>query len=167
MSDILYAPWRIGYILSEKEKRCIFCVERPGSKEYDEKHMILYRSEHCFVIMNMYPYNNGHLMVVPYRHASSMASLSQEEICDVFMTVRATERILNETFHSEGMNVGINIGKAAGAGVDEHIHVHILPRWFGDSNFMTTIGGTRVIPESFESAYHRLKEQFDKLLGGQ
>ncbi len=167
MSDILYAPWRIEYILSEKEKRCIFCVETPGTTEYDEKHMILYRSAHCFVIMNMYPYNNGHLMVVPYRHVSSLANLSEEEIADLFMTVRATESILNGEFHPEGMNVGINIGKAAGAGVDEHIHVHILPRWFGDSNFMTTIGGSRVIPESFETAYRRLKEQFDKLSGDQ
>ncbi len=167
MSDILYAPWRIEYILSEKEKRCIFCIEKPGTDEYDRKHLILHRAEHCFVIMNMYPYNNGHLMVVPYRHVSTMQGLTDEEIANLFQTVKLAERILSEGFHSDGMNIGMNLGKAAGAGVDEHIHVHILPRWFGDSNFMTTIGGARVIPESFETAYHRLKEQFDKLLGGQ
>ncbi len=167
MSDILYSPWRIDYILSEKENRCIFCIERPGDEAYDEKHLILHRAAHCFVIMNAYPYNNGHLMVVPYRHVSSLTDLGEEEVADLFLSVRFTEKVLREAFHPEGLNVGINIGKAAGAGIDEHIHVHILPRWYGDSNFMTTIGGTRVVPESFDRAYRRLKEQFDKQSGDQ
>jgi ATP adenylyltransferase len=158
-NDILYSPWRLKYILSEKEGKCIFCDRT--SKEEDEKHFILHRSVHCFVIMNMYPYNNGHLMVVPYNHTSSLTDLSKEEVDDVFETVQECESILRKVYNPEGINIGMNIGKAAGAGIDEHIHVHILPRWSGDVNFFSVIGGTRVVPESFERAYFALKEQFD------
>jgi len=161
---ILYSPWRLDYILSEKDKKCIFCIK--PQKNDDSKHFILYRSQTCFVIMNIYPYNNGHLMVVPNRHVSSLSQLTEEEISDLFNTVRLSETVLMENYSPEGINIGLNLGKAAGAGIDEHLHVHILPRWFGDSNFMTTIGEVRVIPESFERAYIRLKEQFDNKTSG-
>ncbi len=161
--EYLYSPWRIDYILSQKEQGCIFCL-KPEDND-DAKHGIVYRSEHCFVIINLYPYNNGHIMVVPYSHVSSLADLKAEEVNDLFSVVRLSEIVLNEVYHCEGMNIGINEGKSAGAGIAEHIHVHLVPRWVGDVNFMTSIGGKRVIPEAFESTYIKLKEQFDKFKG--
>ncbi|MDP8221627.1 MAG: HIT domain-containing protein [Candidatus Stygibacter frigidus] len=161
MTEILYSPWRMEYINSQKEDGCIFCLVHPEKE--DEKHLILYRSEYSFVIMNMYPYNNGHLMVIPKRHISSLLSLNEDERNDLFALVQKTTGIIEEYYHPDGINIGMNIGKAAGAGIDEHIHVHLVPRWSGDVNFMTSIGEVRVIPEKFENAYQRLKEQFDKL----
>ncbi|MCD6182134.1 MAG: HIT domain-containing protein [Candidatus Cloacimonetes bacterium] len=159
MSDILYSPWRLQYVLSQKDKQCIFCVK--PSTEDDQKHLILHRDAHCFVIMNTFPYNNGHLMVVPYRHVNSLTQLNDEEIANLFCTLRLCEEVIRETYGCDGLNMGINVGKAAGAGIDDHLHVHIVPRWNGDVNFMSAIGGTRTIPESFEHAYQQLKEQFD------
>lgn len=159
MNDFLYSPWRLQYILSKKKEECIFCI-RP-SAENDKKNFILYRSKSCFVIMNMFPYNNGHLMIVPFKHISSLEELSKDEISDLFITTQLSERILQKVYAPDGMNIGMNLGKAAGAGIDEHIHVHIVPRWNGDVNFMASVGGMRVIPESFERAYQQLKEQFD------
>lgn len=158
-NNILYSPWRLQYILSEKDKECIFCI-KPNEKD-DEKHLILFRSNMCFVIMNAFPYNNGHIMVVPNKHASKLSELSNEEIDDLFETVKMSEKVLYQVYGCEGMNIGLNIGKASGAGIDEHLHVHLVPRWIGDSNFMTALSGTRVVPESFERAYSILKEQFD------
>jgi len=159
MSDILYSPWRLQYILSNKDKECIFCVK--PSEDNDKKHLILFRSNFCFVIMNIFPYNNGHLMVVPSKHVPNLNGLNQEEINDLFQTVQLCENVITKVYNPDGLNIGMNLGKAAGAGIDEHIHVHIVPRWNGDVNFMSAIGGTRVIPESFEQAYSKLKEQFD------
>ncbi len=159
----LYSPWRLDYILSEKEKGCIFCI-KPEANE-DDKHFIVYRSEFCFVILNIYPYNNGHIMVVPYRHVSQLSDLNDDERNDLFAVVQKAEKVLNENYKPQGINIGMNLGKAAGAGIEEHIHVHLVPRWDGDNNFMSTIGGYRVIPESFERAYLQLKEQFDRLKG--
>jgi ATP adenylyltransferase len=161
MSDILYSPWRLEYIKSPDDKKCIFCLEK--SKANDEKHLVLYRSEFSFVIMNMYPYNNGHLMVVPQKHTSSITSLSNQERDDLFALVQKTVGVINRQYNPDGVNIGMNLGKAAGAGIDEHIHVHIVPRWLGDVNFMTATGAVRVIPEDFSTAYSNLKEQFDKL----
>ena len=159
MSDILYSPWRMQYILSNKDKECIFCVK--PSENNDEKHLILYRSELSFVIMNIFPYNNGHLMVVPNKHVPKLNGLNKEEIYDLFETVQLCENVINKVYSPDGLNIGLNLGKAAGAGIDEHLHVHIVPRWNGDVNFMSAIAGTRIIPESFEQAYSKLKEQFD------
>ena len=159
MSDILYSPWRLQYILSNKDQECIVCIK--PSENNDEKHLILYRSELSFVIMNIFPYNNGHLMVVPKKHTPNLNGLNKEEIDDLFETVQLCENVITKVYSPEGLNMGMNLGKAAGAGIDEHLHVHIVPRWNGDLNFMTAISGTRVIPESFEQAYSKLKEQFD------
>lgn len=156
----LYSPWRLDYINSESCKGCIFCC-KPDVKE-DKNHLIVYRSKHCFVILNLYPYNNGHVMVVPYKHAATLAKLPKVVLNDVFATVQLTESVLSDVYKCEGINIGLNIGKAAGAGVDEHIHVHVVPRWQGDCNFMSVVGGKRVIPEDFESAYKKLKSAFDK-----
>jgi len=159
MKTILYSPWRLKYILAEKDKTCIFCLKQ--NKEEDIKNLILYRSNLCYVIMNTFPYNNGHLLVVPNRHVSNLNSLSQEECNDLFSLVRLTEEIITKVYHPDGLNIGLNLGKAAGAGIDDHLHVHIVPRWLGDANFMTSISGSRVIPEAFERTYKLLKEQFD------
>jgi len=154
----LYAPWRLDYILSKKAEDCIFCCH--PSAEDDAKHLIIYRSEHCYVIINMYPYNNGHVMVVPFAHISSLSELSQAALNDVFGAVQLTESVLTQTYKCEGLNIGINIGKAAGAGIEEHIHVHLVPRWLGDGNFMTVIGGERVIPEAFDDVFLKLQAAF-------
>ncbi len=159
MNSVLYSPWRLNYIIGEKEKQCIFCTK--PTEEDDVCNLILYRSKLSFVIMNLYPYNNGHLMVIPNRHVAELSDLSTEEITDLFETVKLSEKILKTRYKPQGINIGLNIGKAAGAGIDEHIHVHLVPRWMGDCNFMTTVGGTRVVPEDFEQAYLKLKEHFD------
>jgi len=163
MNDILYSPWRLKYILAKKGNECIFCVN--PSENNDKKHLILYRSHSSFVIMNTFPYNNGHLMVVPNNHVSRLEMLSKDEIDDLFETVQLCEKVLSKVYQPDGLNVGMNLGRAAGAGIDEHLHVHIVPRWNGDVNFMTVVGGTRVIPEPFARAYEKLKEQFDNEKG--
>lgn len=157
--EILYSPWRIRYILSKKEKGCIFCI-KPSEKN-DAKNLILYRSKHSFVIMNIYPYNNGHIMIVPYKHVATMQGLTDEELFDLIKTTKLSEKIIKKVYKPEGINIGMNLGKAAGAGIDEHLHIHMVPRWLGDVNFMTVVGGFRVIPEAFETAYQKLKEAFD------
>ncbi|MBW6515677.1 MAG: HIT domain-containing protein [Candidatus Cloacimonetes bacterium] len=156
MTKNLYSPWRYEYLISEKPDGCIFCF----NKEEDEKRLVLHRSKHSFVIMNLYPYNNGHIMVVAQRHVSNLTDLQPEELHDMFSTVQLCERVLQKRYNADGLNVGINIGKAAGAGVDDHLHIHIVPRWFGDANFMSIVAEIRVIPEDFEQAYQMLKECF-------
>jgi len=155
---VLWAPWRIEYILSEKEKGCLFCSK--SAEKEDEANYILYRGQRSFVMMNLYPYNNGHLMVAPYSHVADMAGLTQEEILDVFSEVQRCESILRKVFHPEGFNMGLNIGTVAGAGVKDHIHVHIVPRWNGDTNYMTAISEVRVIPEHLKATYKVLRPYF-------
>ena len=157
MNKLLYSPWRIDYILSEKDDKCVFCFP----KENDDKHYVVFRSKSCYVILNHYPYNNGHIMVIPNKHVSTLNELSEEENKELFEVVRLSEKILYNAYNPEGMNIGINEGKAGGAGIESHLHVHLLPRWDGDSNFMTSIGGCRVIPDSYENTFSLLKEQFD------
>jgi len=155
--NVLYSPWRMKYILAEKNNSCIFCLPQ----EQDAEHFVVHRSEHSFVILNLFPYNNGHLMVVPLRHVALLGDLSIEETANLFALVRRTEIVLRKIYHPEGINVGINIGKAAGAGIDDHLHIHLIPRWEGDTNFMTSVSGTRVIPEDFTKTYQVLKAGFD------
>jgi len=155
--NILYAPWRMKYILSEKEKTCIFCFDPVNDKE----HLVVHRSRHCFVILNLYPYNSGHLMVVPNRHTADFQILSSEELHDLIETTQLTEKVLKEVYHFEGLNIGMNLGNVAGAGVEEHLHIHLVPRWLGDTNFMTAVAGYRVIPEDFDTSFTKLREQFD------
>ena len=154
--NILYTPWRMKYILSNKETGCIFCFDAID----DEKHLVVYRSKHCFVIINLYPYNNGHLMVVPNRHISRLNDLDTREIHDIFTTTQLTEKVLQTAYSPEGFNIGMNLGKVAGAGVADHLHVHIVPRWGGDTNFMTTCSSSRIIPEDPEDTYKKLKDLF-------
>lgn len=158
----LWAPWRIDYILSEKEEGCIFC--KKPKEDTDEKNLILYRSELSFIIFNRYPYNSGHLMVVPYRHISDFTLLKDEEIIDMNNLIKLCLKILKENMNPDGFNVGLNLGKAAGAGIDEHLHYHIVPRWVGDTNFMPVFSDTRVVPQSLSETYKILKKSLERNL---
>ncbi len=158
--DRLWAPWRMKYIsnVDKETTSCIFC-EKPES-ENDRENLILFRGKKAFVIMNLYPYNNGHLMVVPYAHCSSLNQLSNEEISEIWELVRTATQILSDAIKPEGFNVGMNIGRVAGAGIDQHLHMHIVPRWNGDANFMPVVGETKVISQGITEAYDTLKPRF-------
>jgi ATP adenylyltransferase len=157
----LYSPWRMDYILGEKADDCVMCrYQQLGS---DEENLILYRAKHCFVMLNRYPYNNGHLMIIPYAHKSCLSDLDIETWREMSEVLRSTESILRNLYKCDGINIGMNLGCAAGAGIADHLHVHVVPRWTGDSNFMSVVCGERVIPESFESAFFRLQPEFAKL----
>ncbi len=154
----LWAPWRIDYIISEKPSKCIFCIEKV--KDYRKKHLILSESRHSFVIMNKYPYSAGHIMVVPFNHKADMQALESDELADFFILVRDSVSRLKEALNPDGMNIGANLGKAAGAGVDDHFHFHIVPRWTGDHNFMPVISNTVVFPDYIENTYKKLLPYF-------
>ncbi|MBS3741390.1 MAG: HIT domain-containing protein [Candidatus Cloacimonetes bacterium] len=156
----LYSPWRMKYILENKGKKCVFCVKQEDTN--DAKHFILRRGEYSYVIMNLYPYNSAHLLVVPYKHVSTLQELPDEELTEMMQLVKLSEKVLTKVYKPDGFNIGMNIGEAAGAGIAEHLHVHIVPRWKGDTNFFTTINGTRVIPEDMKIAYKKLKKVFDE-----
>jgi len=154
----LWAPWRMEYITSEKrpEKgKCFLCLDA-GS---DDKAMVLLRKPAAFVIMNRYPYSNGHVMVVPNRHVGSLEDLGDEELLEMMRLVRTVSTVLRQEMSIEGLNVGINMGKAAGAGLEDHIHIHVVPRWVGDTNFMPVVGETKVISEHLYETYRRLKNK--------
>ena len=136
---------------------CVFC-EAPGHAETDS--LIVHRGSTCYIILNLYPYNNGHLMVVPYRHVASLGGLTPDELQEMAQLTQRVEAVLIEAYQPQGINVGINLGKAAGAGILEHIHVHAVPRWAGDSNFMTVVGETRVLPEALATTAQRLRALF-------
>lgn len=157
----LWAPWRIEYILGPKPDECIFCI--PEDTSEDEERLILYRGEQSFVIMNKFPYNNGHLMVTPYRHVHTLAELTPEQSHEVMDLVKECTRILQTLFTPDGLNIGLNIGDAAGAGIEEHLHFHLVPRWSGDHSFMAIFGETMVVPEHIQSTYNRLKPYFEEL----
>ena len=151
----LFATWRMNYISAPKHEGCIFC-DYPGEKR-DEEHHILYRGEACFVILNLYPYNPGHLMVVPYRHTNLYESLTDDEHFDMNRLAAQSIRTLKNVMDPEGFNMGMNLGKIAGAGMEGHLHLHIVPRWSGDNNFMPVIADTRVVPEALSETYRKLK----------
>ena len=154
----IWAPWRIEYIQMEKSKGCILC-EKPKQNS-DAMSYILYRGEKNFVIMNAYPYNPGHLMVAPYRHVANLEELTDEERNEHFALVSRSIKVLRQAFNPGGFNIGINMGKVAGAGIDEHVHTHVVPRWQGDTNFMPVLSGVRVIPEALAETYGKLKDKF-------
>jgi ATP adenylyltransferase len=155
----IWAPWRMQYILSPKGPGCLFCT-LPGEGS-DRENLILYRRGQTYVIMNRYPYNNGHLMVVPYFHTSSFEGLSSEVLGEMMEVSSYSVDCLSRAFRPEGFNVGINIGKVAGAGIEEHLHIHIVPRWAGDASFMTIAGEVRVIPEHIMDTFDKLHPVFN------
>ncbi len=155
---LIWAPWRMPYILGEKDTLCILC-EKPKEKR-DKANLILHRGEYGFVMLNLYPYNNGHLMVSPYQHASSLSELSEPILNNLMTLIVKSEMALRKSSNPEGMNCGLNLGKAAGAGIADHLHFHLVPRWGGDTNFMTVVSDVRVIPEHVQETYSRLKPYF-------
>jgi ATP adenylyltransferase len=156
--DKLWAPWRMEYILQEKPQGCIFC-DKPKENR-DRENLILHRGKFCFVIMNFYPYNNGHLMVVPYRHTADLAGLSPEEQTEMMALLGSCSRILTQSMSAQGFNIGMNLGRVAGAGVDDHLHFHIVPRWNGDTNFMPITGHTKVLAQGLQESWDALVKLF-------
>ncbi|MCG2676001.1 HIT domain-containing protein [bacterium] len=152
--DIIWAPWRMKYIMGEKEKNCLFC--RVAKEKKDEKNYLLFRGQKCFIILNTFPYNNGHLMVAPYRHLANLEDLNTEELSELMGLVSKSVGWLKEALKPEGFNIGMNLGKIAGAGIEDHLHIHVVPRWSGDSNFMPTIAQVKVIPELLKDTYRKL-----------
>ena len=155
----LWAPWRIDYILSKKEAGCIFC-DKPAENR-DEDNLILLRGKFNFIIMNAYPYNNGHMMVVPYRHTAMLSDWQPEEQQEMMQLASVGVEVLRKAMKPDGFNLGINMGIVAGAGVADHIHLHIVPRWNGDTNFMPVLSDTRVVSEHLRATYRKLKETME------
>jgi ATP adenylyltransferase len=145
---------------SAKSVACVFCEAQAGQQS-----LIVFRGRTCFVILNLYPYNNGHLMVVPNRHIGTLNAATSEELCELMELTRRAELALTESYQPHGLNMGINLGKPAGAGVLDHLHMHIVPRWNGDTNFMSVVGQTRVLPEELPATAEKLRPIFERLSG--
>ncbi len=167
--SVMWAPWRMVYIKKTVEggsSACVFC-EAPKMK--DEEALIIYRGERAYIIMNKYPYNTGHLMVVPYRHVPSIEDLNEDEMFEMSILTQASLKGLRKALNPHGFNVGINIGDVAGAGVADHVHIHVVPRWKGDANFITIVSGTKVLPQLLKDTYDIIKgpivSEVRKLLG--
>jgi ATP adenylyltransferase len=161
--DYLWSPWRYPYLTGQKPQGCIFCLMAAGSADKeprDEETLIVFRGEHNFVVLNRFPYTSGHLMVVPYRHVADLAGLTDAAANELMALTRAAERHIRWLYHPDGMNLGMNIGESAGAGIAGHIHMHVLPRWTGDANFLSTVGQTRVLPEELTVTWKRVKDAF-------
>jgi len=159
--DYLFTPWRYAYVTTaHKASGCLFCELLQAGD--DEKALIVHRGKHCFVVLNTYPYTSGHVMVVPFQHTAELGGLSEAAAQEMMSLTRRLEGILRELYHPEGLNLGMNLGKAAGAGVAGHIHMHVLPRWVADASFMSVIGETRVLPEDLATTYQRIGSAFGR-----
>ena len=156
----LWAPWRMEYILGPKSGDCIFCI---GADDGDDAaRYVVFRGERCFVMLNAYPYNNGHLMVAPYRHVPSLENLDERELLEAMTLTQRALAALRDAYLPDGFNVGANLGEIAGAGFASHVHLHVVPRWAADNNFMPVIGDTRVLPQSLRDSYTALREAFQR-----
>ena len=158
----LWSPWRAKYIASGVDSQaggCVFC-RIASDPEHDETNYVLHRAEHAFIVLNLYPYITGHLMVVPYLHTGEFDSLPKEISDELMDLAKRSQTALCEVYSPSGFNLGMNLGTAAGAGIPDHLHLHLLPRWSGDTNFMTTVGEARVLPEDLESTYAKLRPKF-------
>lgn len=156
----IWAPWRMEYIESDKGGGCIFC-DKSRSNE-DEKNLVVWRGGLAFVLLNLFPYNPGHLMVAPYVHKAELADLDPAESAELFSALSFSVKVLKKTVNPDGFNIGVNLGRVAGAGVEEHIHFHVVPRWSGDTNFMPVLADIKVIPEHLQQTWKKLKDGFDK-----
>jgi ATP adenylyltransferase len=157
----LWTPWRMTYLTQRSAPigECVFCVK--ARSDDDATHHVLHRGQHCFLTLNLYPYNNGHLLVVPFRHVASLEDLDDAELAELMLITQQALRVLRAAYNPQGFNIGINLGEAAGAGIAAHLHQHIVPRWSGDTSYMTVIGETRTIPEWIDQTYQRLREMWD------
>ena len=163
--DRLWAPWRMQYILSgdETADECIFCKFPAAGPEHHREHLILHAGERAFVMLNKFPYNNGHVMVIPRAHAADPSALPVEDWHAVNGLLLVTIEILRETLNAHGFNVGMNLGRVAGAGIDRHLHWHVVPRWNGDTNFMPVTGEVKVISEHLDGTWQRLRPRFEAI----
>ena len=158
----LWSPWRSKYIASgvdSQAESCVLC-RIAGSPDEDASNYVLHRGQHAFVLLNLYPYITGHLMIVPYQHTSEFDSVAKEITDEMMDLAKRSQTALREVYSPSGFNMGMNLGSAAGAGIADHIHIHVLPRWSGDTNFMTTVGETRVLPEDLETTYSKIRSKF-------
>jgi ATP adenylyltransferase len=159
--DYLWTPWRYAYVSgTEKTAGCVFC-DAPKEQD-DAKMFIVHRGQHCYVILNAYPYTPGHVMIVPYAHLDELQKLPAEGANEMMALSQQMECLLRELYHPDGINLGMNIGKAAGAGIAGHIHMHVLPRWLADANFLSVIGETRILPETLDVTWKRMKAALEK-----
>jgi ATP adenylyltransferase len=156
----IWSPWRYRYIASaDKQDSCVFC--KIQTEKDDVRNLVIHRGDLVFIVLNLFPYTSGHLMIVPYEHTGTFAGLSEEATGEMFRLAKRSELVLEQEYHPDGFNIGMNLGKAAGAGIADHVHLHIVPRWVGDANFVSIIGETRVLPEDLTTTYARLKRHFD------
>jgi ATP adenylyltransferase len=158
--ESLWAPWRMEYILGKRELYCIFCPE--GDGHTDEERLILHRGRLIMVMMNKYPYNNGHLLIAPWQHVASLDKLSHEAMTQIMEWLKISTQVLKRTMQPDGFNVGLNLGSAAGAGIETHLHFHVVPRWQGDTNFLTVFADIRSVPEHLKQTYAKLLPYFKK-----
>jgi len=157
--DHLWSPWRLSYVTgTAREAGCVFCDAQSGA----DASLVVFRGTTCFVILNKFPYNNGHLMVVPNRHLATLSDATGEELSELMILASRAERAIRDAYAPHGMNMGINLGKPAGAGILDHLHMHVVPRWNGDTNFMTVVGETRVLPEDLTVTAARLRPIFER-----
>ena len=157
--DFLWTPWRYHYVITPGNTgECIFCAAARSANDKD--HMVVFRATHNFVIVNRFPYTAGHIMVVPYAHVATLAELAEEALVEQILLARECEKHLRELYTPDGLNIGMTIGKSAGAGVAAHIHLHVLPRWTGDTSFLTTVAESRILPESLDITWERLRQAF-------
>lgn len=155
----IWSPWRYRYIAAaDGEKECVFC--RAMASGDDRASLIVHRAERNFVILNLFPYTSGHLMIVPYEHIASLVGVDEATTSEMMEIAKQAQRALDAEYHPDGLNIGLNLGRAAGAGVADHLHLHVVPRWAGDANFVSIIGETRVLPEELETTFERLKKHF-------
>jgi ATP adenylyltransferase len=159
--ETMFAPWRMEYLVCEKQEGCVFCKCSTRCDDY-----VLFEGKNCFIILNRYPYVNGHLMIIPQRHLGGLEELTAEERTEIFDLLDVSVKVLKEAMKPDGFNVGMNLGKAAGAGIAEHVHMHVIPRWQGDTNFMTVVGNVRVVPEDLAVTAARLIPLFEKYTRG-
>ncbi len=159
----LWSPWRLAYVTGSKASGCVFCEAVELSSDPAREALVLVRGRVSYVILNLYPYNNCHLMVVPNRHVGSLAAATADELSELMSFTRDAEIALTEAYEPQGINIGVNLGRAAGAGILEHVHIHLVPRWIGDTNFMSAIGDIRVLPEELGDSAKRLRPVFERL----
>jgi ATP adenylyltransferase len=158
--DFLWTPWRYQYVTApEKRDECIFCAA-VSDTAHDHERLVVYRGEHNLLMLNLYPYTSGHVMIVPYDHTSTLENIADETLVELIRLARRAEKTLRTVYRPDGLNLGFNLGRSAGAGIADHVHLHALPRWTGDTNFMTAIGETRVLPEDLEVTWQRLRAAF-------
>jgi ATP adenylyltransferase len=163
MAENLWAPWRMEYIVGTKSAGCVFCTALAEGPDRHGENLVLYTGKHAFIIMNLFPYTHGHLMVLPKKHVSSLDELNREELNEIFSLVVEAQAAVRQALAPQGINLGMNIGKAAGAGIDDHLHMHVVPRWNGDTNFMPLLAEARCMPEHLRETYLTYKPYFDEI----